>query len=121
MNVQEILEALSSSDIVLETSIIILILEPGRQALRANASLRDGYKLCINEATGKGFRSYSYHLLKGDRMVRRWDNAPHWPELKTFPHHLHLCDEAFVVESTEAFIDDVLNSITEIINSGKIE
>jgi hypothetical protein len=36
MNVQEILEALSSSDIVLETSIIILILEPGRQALRAN-------------------------------------------------------------------------------------
>ncbi|MDQ1311647.1 MAG: hypothetical protein QG605_186, partial [Euryarchaeota archaeon] len=29
MNVQEILEALSSSDIVLETSIIILILEPG--------------------------------------------------------------------------------------------
>jgi hypothetical protein len=41
--------------------------------------------------------------------------------LKTFPHHLHLCDEAFVVESTEAFIDDVLNSITEIINSGKID
>jgi len=42
MNVQEILEALSSSDsdIVLETSIIILVLEPGRQALRANASLR---------------------------------------------------------------------------------
>ena len=36
MNVQEILKALSSSDIVLETSIIILILEPGRQALRAN-------------------------------------------------------------------------------------
>jgi hypothetical protein len=54
-------------------------------------------------------------------MVRRWDNAPHWPELKTFPHHLHLCNEAFVVESAEAFIDDVLNSITEIINSGKIE
>jgi hypothetical protein len=38
MNVQEILEALSSSDIVLETSIIILILEPGRQALRANGA-----------------------------------------------------------------------------------
>jgi len=54
-------------------------------------------------------------------MVRRWDNAPHWPELKTFPHHLHLCDEASVVESAEAFIDDVLNAITEIINSGKID
>jgi len=41
--------------------------------------------------------------------------------VQTFPHHLHICDEAFVVESAEAFIDDVLNSITEIINSGKIE
>ena len=121
MNVQEILEALSSSGIFLETSIITLVLEPGRQALRANASLRGGYKLCINESTGKGFRSYSYHLLKDDLMVRRWDNAPHWPELKAFPHHLHLSDEASVVESAEAFIDDVLNAITEIINSGKID
>ncbi|MDM7939834.1 MAG: DUF6516 family protein [Methanothrix sp.] len=121
MNVQEILEALSSSDsdIVLETSIITLVLEPGRQALRANASLRGD----INSAsmTGKDFRSYSYHLLKGDLMVRRWDNAPHWPRVKTFPHHLHLSDEASVVESAEAFIDDVLNAITEIINSGKID
>jgi len=37
MNVQEILEALSSSDIVLETSIIILILEPGTSVPCANA------------------------------------------------------------------------------------
>jgi hypothetical protein len=29
-------------------------------------------------------------IRKGDIMVQRWDNAPHWPNMKTFPHHLHL-------------------------------
>jgi len=26
------------------------------------------------------------------RLIKRWDNAPHHPEVDTFPHHLH--DEA---------------------------
>lgn len=40
MNVQEILDALSSSDIVEKIMIIVFIQEPGRQALRATASLK---------------------------------------------------------------------------------
>ena len=43
MNVQEILDALSSSDIVEKIAVIVLIKEPGRQALRAYASLKGGY------------------------------------------------------------------------------
>ncbi len=44
-------------------------------------------------------------------MVRRWDNAPHWPEMKTFPHHLHLDDEDEALECREIFIDDVLEAL----------
>jgi hypothetical protein len=40
MKVQDILDALSSSDIVQKIDIIALVEEPGKQALRAKASLR---------------------------------------------------------------------------------
>jgi len=34
-------------------------------------------------------RRYSFHVLLGRRMVVRWDNAPHHPEVQSFPHHRH--------------------------------
>jgi hypothetical protein len=54
MNVQDILHALASSDIVEKIEVVVLVQEPGRQALRANASLEGGYILHINEALGRG-------------------------------------------------------------------
>jgi hypothetical protein len=44
------------------------------------------------------------------------DNAPpHWPDMKTFPHHLHLESEKKVSECREVFVEDVLNKIETII------
>lgn len=115
MNVQEIRDALSSSDIVEKIAVIVLVQEPGRQALRVTASLKRGYVLHINEALGRGFRRYSYHVQKGGQMVRRWDNAPHWPDMKTFPHHLHL-DSENATECREIFIEDVLDEMKTILS-----
>ena len=115
MKTQDILDALSSSDIILKVDVIALVEEPGKQALRARASLKNGFLLYVTEAFGKGFRSYSYHLQKNDKLVRRWDNAPHWPQMKTFPHHLHLGGEKEVWERPEVFIEDVLPEIASII------
>ena len=115
MKAQEILDALSASDIVLEIAVIVLVQEPGRQALRAIASLKGEYVLHINEAHGRDFRSYSYHVRKGDQMVRRWDNAPHWPNMKTFPHHFHLGSEKSAFECREVFVKDVLEEMKKII------
>jgi hypothetical protein len=34
--------------------------------------------------------TYSYHWADANaRLIRRWDNAPHHPELPGFPHHIH--------------------------------
>ncbi|HLA07980.1 MAG TPA: DUF6516 family protein [Anaerolineales bacterium] len=34
---------------------------------------------------------YRYHLQSSDnQMIARWDNAPHHPEIKTHPDHLHV-------------------------------
>ena len=34
--------------------------------------------------------TYRHHWQDpSGRLVQRWDNAPHHPEIETFPHHLH--------------------------------
>ena len=33
---------------------------------------------------------YRHHWQDGNGvLIKRWDNAPHYPALDTFPHHLH--------------------------------
>jgi len=37
---------------------------------------------------------YSFHWQNVEgKLIRRWDNAPHHPEISSFPHHLHDADE----------------------------
>ena len=52
---------------------------------------------------------------KRRRWCEGWDNAPHWPDMKTFPHHLHLESEKKVSECREVFVEDVLNEMETII------
>ena len=71
LKAQDILDALSSSDIVQRIYVIIQVEEPGKQALRARASLKNDFTLHVTEAFGKGFRSYPHHLhFIGERDVR---------------------------------------------------
>lgn len=44
---------------------------------------------------------YAYHWEQRRQRGRlyRWDNAPHYPRLETFPAHLHNGDESTVVPS----------------------
>jgi hypothetical protein len=56
-------------------------------ATKWRLDLPDGYLLDIyfNETLEK----YSYTLVRGGQRVLGWDNAPHYPELANFPHHVH--------------------------------
>ncbi|MBI5652928.1 MAG: SH3-like domain-containing protein [Chloroflexi bacterium] len=36
--------------------------------------------------------NYSYVLIKNDGRVIGWNNAPHYDELETHPHHFHAED-----------------------------
>ncbi len=34
---------------------------------------------------------YSFQWMDKDgHQIRRWDNTPHFPKLKNFPHHVHI-------------------------------
>jgi hypothetical protein len=38
--------------------------------------------------------TYSYHWSdENDNAICRWDNTPHFPKLKNFPHHVHVKED----------------------------
>ena len=119
MTVSHILAVLSSSDLVIEVKVIAMTVEPKTQSLRAKATLKKGYELYVNEGMSENYRRYSYHLQKGDKMIRRWDNAPHWRAIRTFPFHLHIPDKDKPIECEEVFVSDVLREIRNIIGEEK--
>jgi hypothetical protein len=64
--------------------------------LRARLTLADGSQLELSEymqrsATGEiVVITYSYHWADADdQLITRWDNTPHFPGLRGFPHHRH--------------------------------
>jgi len=61
---------------------------------------------------------YRYHYQDSEgNLVKRWDNAKHHPEIKTFPDHLHIGNK--VIESRKPKIEDVLLEIVKNIESRK--
>jgi len=66
------------------------------------------------DSDGLCFGKYSFHWQRADgTLVCRWDNAPHHPELSTFPHHLHDLDEANILPHAPIDVFDVLSIIEQ--------
>ena len=64
-----------------------------RGFVRAVALLIDDSELHVFEYVDSGLNkiSYAYHLQdQVGKLVFRYDNEPHYPELATFPHHKHV-------------------------------
>ena len=57
---------------------------------------------------------YSYHYQKGDTLIFRYDNAPHHPEILTFPHHKHT-STGEVIPAAEPHIREILREIDSIL------
>ena len=46
-------------------------------------------------------------------MISRWDNAPHWKDVRTFPDHRHVEQESRVEFSQVRTLEEVLKFIRE--------
>jgi len=55
---------------------------------KIRCELSSGQTFQIRLRGVSGSIHYSYQELS-DRPLRRWDNAPHFPDLPNFPHHYH--------------------------------
>jgi len=70
---------------------------------------RDRYRVVVTELLSDGaVKKYSYTLLIDDKPILRYDNAPHHPEIATFPHHKHVGGrvESLFDSSLEAFLKE---------------
>jgi len=68
-------------------------------------------ELHVREYVDSDHRKYSFHWQSsnGDLIIR-WDNAPHFPDLLTFPHHKHLASGE-VTESHDISLEEILKFI----------
>ena len=72
---------------------------------RFRISLQDGGLLEImervvftNHTEDLHVTIYKYHWQdKNEHLIKRWDNAPHFPHIERFPHHVHLADGSSVL------------------------
>src|SRR6056297_929642 len=66
-----------------------------------------------------GTFKYAYHWQDSNQqLICRWDNAPHWQNLSTFPYHKHLANEQTPVEDVNA---GDLESVFKYISSALTE
>lgn len=68
----------------------------------------------LEEIGGLTTTKYRYHWQTGSgKLIKRWDNAPHHPEIDTFPDHLHDGSEDNVKSFRKM---NALDILTDIIN-----
>ncbi len=54
---------------------------------------------------------YAYTYLRGGQRVFRYDNAPHHPDVVTFPHHKHIGPQDRLAPSDQPSLAQVLTEI----------
>ena len=63
-------------------------------------------------------KSYVYHYQdESEKLIFRYDNAPHYPNLESAPHHKHL-DNRKVISASIADMEEVIKEIEIIISKG---
>lgn len=80
--------------------------------IKIRAEVPDGSILYVTELHTPDFQKYSYHWQgESGQLLVRWDNSPHWKNMKTFPNHKHVGES--VSPSHRVDIDDVISTLRE--------
>jgi hypothetical protein len=77
-------------------------------------TFKDDSKLALKDYLFlDGNRKYAYHWQnKEGNLLIRWDNAGHWKDLSTFPHHKHVEKVENVEDSNVRNVDQALEFIS---------
>ncbi|MEK6909571.1 MAG: DUF6516 family protein [Candidatus Aenigmatarchaeota archaeon] len=109
---QEIERLLHSYPLIVSVNIQIEIIDINTGYFKAQVKSVDDpelhlFEFVTIEDNNPAVEKYRYHYQSSQgKLVKRWNNAKHHPEINTFPHHLHDGDK--VKESEKPEIYDVL-------------
>lgn len=89
--------------------------------LKAEFEFTDGSRFFVRQVVLKEFTfKYAYHWQDKEGQLRcRWDNAPHWPDMATHPHHKHIMsgDKIFVDASRGGDLESIFDEIAQFFSS----
>ena len=94
-------------------------LTSNRINLRIRIRFASGYLLELNESviaehTAIRHLGYRYHFQdRGNKLVFRYDNTPHFPDLESYPHHKHLSDK--VVAADKPSISMIIEEVKTLV------
>jgi len=96
--VESVKERLSTDSIILSFDVIKEFANLYEGFIRVRANLINGDLLDFSEFIKQEdeleIASYRYQWLDQNKQhIRRWDNTPHFPKLKNFPHHIHVKED----------------------------
>jgi len=106
------LEVLRRSELVREIISVDFDAVGDSYSLKIRVRLRNNWLMDVWEHVTSGLRRYSYHVFHRNRVIVRWDNAPHFPTVKTFPHHKHI--RRNIEESKEMTVELALEEIRKM-------
>jgi hypothetical protein len=100
-------------DIIAAVEILLQEHRTGLSKTKLKVVLKDGSILFLREIVIENILfDYSYHWQSPNNvLIIRWDNAAHYPNISTFPHHKHVESENNVLLSEEQSLSAVLNFI----------
>ena len=81
--------------------------------LKIRVELKNAWLMDLWEHKTPELRRYSYHVFHGEKMIVRWDNAPHFKNIATFPHHKHEGNK--IKESSDMTVNLVLRELRKIV------
>lgn len=93
---------------------VVLYEQDGNYArLKLEVIFHDGSKLQAKDYHfAPDERKYAFHWSDSNGKLKiRWDNAQHWRNIPTFPHHKHVGHDKNVEASAEVTLADVLEYI----------
>ncbi len=112
---QKVQDAILAAPHVIQSNLTFDEITESECYIHGSLTLSGGFELHIAEyvVTEPEIKrsKYRYHLQTfGKEFVARWDNAPHHPEVKTHPDHLHLA-QGSVKPSPGTDIEQVLAAV----------
>ncbi len=124
VELSKIVEHLKSIEIISSIQVVFLDDSLQRSLCKIRCSLLPSlYKLDVRLIQTENEIIYSYQLFHNQPIIR-WDNAPHFPSVTTFPHHFHDQNERIKTSNLMGDIiediDYVLGEIKRLLTAGKL-
>jgi len=107
LDIQQVKQILAASDLIASWQVLIEDETAQRALYKIRCRIiRVAYEFEIRFIQTENEILYSYQLFT-NRPIIRWDNAPHFPALHGYPHHIH--GETSEVDESTLIGDPILD------------